>query len=49
MEHKVKSLLSFVSLVFLLFCRTLPANDLTPQEIAKRALDATVLLVMEDA
>ncbi|MDE0301084.1 MAG: trypsin-like peptidase domain-containing protein [Candidatus Poribacteria bacterium] len=49
MEHKVKSLLSFVSLVFLLFCKTLPANDLTPQEIAKKALDATVLLVMKDA
>ncbi len=35
--------------MFLLFCRALLANDLTPQEIAKRALDATVLLVMKDS
>ena len=49
MQHKIKHLLSFVSLVIFLFCRTPLANNLTPQEIAKRALDATVLLVMKDA
>ena len=49
MERKIKSSLTFVSLTILLFCRTALANDLTPQEIAKIALDATVLLAMEDA
>ena len=49
MEHKTKSSLSFMCLVLLLFCEILGADVLTPQEIAKRALDATVLLVMKDA
>ena len=49
MEEKIKSFLIFVSLVILLFCKTSLANDLTPQEIAKRALNATVLLIMKDS
>ncbi len=38
-----------MSLAFLLLCDIATANVLTPQEIAQKALDATVLLVMEDA
>ena len=50
MKDKIKPfLLTFVSLVILLFCKTTLANILTPQEIAKRALGATVLLVMKDS
>ena len=49
MNIKSKTLLYYMSLVLLLFCRIATANVLTPQEIAQKALDATVLLVMEDA
>ncbi|MDE0301082.1 MAG: hypothetical protein OXN17_20825 [Candidatus Poribacteria bacterium] len=48
MERKIKSSLCFVYLVLFLFCQIVAANVLTPQEIAKKALDSTVLLVMED-
>ena len=56
MELKKKSLrlgqvlrLPFMALGLLLFCGILSANVPTPQQIAKKALAATVLLVMEDA
>ena len=49
MEHKIKSFLSFVPLALLLSFGNASAGVLTPQEIAKRALDATVLLVMKDS
>ena len=48
MERKIKSSLCYVSLVLFLFCQIVAASTLTPQEIAKKALDSTVLLVMED-
>ena len=47
MERKIKSSLCYVSLVLFLFCQIVAASTLTPQEIAKKALDSTVLLVME--
>ena len=49
MEHKRKLLLSFMVLRLLLLCGMPVANAQTAQQIAKKALDATVLLVMEDA
>ena len=49
MERKIKSSLSYVSLVLFPFFQVVAAYALTPQEIAKKALDSTVLLVMEDA
>ena len=49
MNIKSKTLRYCTSLVLLLFCRITSADILTPQEIAQKALDATVLLVMEDA
>ena len=49
MEHKRKLLLSFMALGLLLLCGMPVANAQTAQQIAKKALDATVLLVMEDA
>ena len=49
MEHKRKSLLRFMTLGILLLCGLTVANGQTPQEIAKKALDATVLLAVEDA
>ena len=45
MERKIKSSLCYVSLVLFLFCQIVAASTLTPQEIAKKALDSTVLLV----
>ena len=39
----------FTYLMLFLVCRIPAANTLTPEEIAKKALDATVLLVMVDA
>ena len=39
----------FIVFLILLLCGIPPANAQTPQEIAKKALAATVLLVMEDA
>ena len=49
MEHKRKLLLSLMVLRLLLLCGMPVANAQTAQQIAKKALDATVLLVMEDA
>ena len=49
MERTLPFFLRFTSLVFLLFCGNTLANILTPQEIATKTLDATVLIVMEDA
>ena len=48
MEHKRKSLLRFGALGMLLLCGITVANAQTPQEIAKKALAATVLLAVED-
>lgn len=49
MKHKKKSLLPFISLALLLFCAITAANAQSPQQIAKKALASTVLLVIEDA
>lgn len=49
MEHNKKSFLYFIGLVLLLFCEITEANAQSPQQIAKKALASTVLLVMEDA
>ena len=49
MEHNKKSFLYFIGLVLLLFCGIIEANAQSPQQIAKKALASTVLLVMEDA
>lgn len=48
MTHKIKACLFLMSLIFLLLCRGTKANTLTPQEIAKKAKAATVLLVAFD-
>ena len=44
MKHKMRSSLILIYLMCFLLCRTPNANTLTPQEIAKKALDATVQL-----
>lgn len=49
MEHNKKSLLNFIGLVFLLLYGIVAANAQSPQQIARKALASTVLLVMEDA
>lgn len=49
MEYNKKSLLYFIGLTLLLFCGITVANAQSPQQIAKKALASTVLLVMEDA
>ena len=49
MKHKRKSLLSFMGLALLLFCGKTVTNAQTAQQIAKKAFNSTVLLVMEDA
>ena len=49
MEYNKKSLLSFIGLVLFLFCEITAVNAQGPQQIAKKALASTVLLVMEDA
>ena len=49
MEYNKKSLLPFIGLVLFLFCGITAANAQSPQQIAKKALASTVLLVMEDA
>ena len=49
MEYNKKSLLSFIGLILFLFCGITAANAQSPQQIAKKALASTVLLVMEDA
>lgn len=49
MEYNKKSLLPFISLLLFLFWAITAANAQSPQQIAKKALTSTVLLVMEDA
>lgn len=49
MEHNKKSLLYFIGLAILLLYGIVAANAQSPQQIAKKALASTVLLVMEDA
>ncbi len=49
MEHKRKSLLSFMALGLLILCGIPVTSAQTPQQIAKKAFNSTVLLVMEDA
>ncbi len=49
MEHNKKSFLYFIGLMLLIFCGITAANAQSPQQIAKKALASTVLLVMEDA
>lgn len=49
MEYNKKLLLPFIGLVLFLFCGITAANAQSPQQIAKKALASTVLLVMEDA
>ena len=49
MEHNKKSLLNFISLAILLLYGIVAANAQSPQQIARKALASTVLLVMEDA
>ena len=49
MEYKKKSILSFIGLILLLFGGIGLANAQTPQQIAQKAFNSTVLLVMEDA
>ena len=44
-----KPFLSFIGLMLLLLCGITVANAQSPQQIAKKALASTVLLVMEDA
>ena len=48
-KHQKKSLMCFVSAVFLLFCVVPATTAQTPQQIAQKAFRSTVLLVMEDA
>ena len=49
MKYQSKSLLCLIALGLLPFYGIPAANAQTPQQIAKKALDATVLLVMKDA
>ena len=49
MKHNKKSLLHSIGLALFLFCGITAANAQSPQQIAKKALASTVLLVMEDA
>ena len=49
MEHQKKILTRFASLVLLLLCVVTVATAQTPQQIAQKAFQSTVLLVMEDA
>lgn len=49
MKHNKKSFLYFIILALFLFCGITAANAQSPQQIAKKALTSTVLLVMEDA
>ncbi|MDE0400780.1 MAG: hypothetical protein OXL96_23540 [Candidatus Poribacteria bacterium] len=49
MEYNKKPFLSFIGLMLLLLCGITVANAQSPQQIAKKALASTVLLVMEDA
>ena len=49
MGRMIRSSLGFASLVLWLFCGDKLVSALTPQEIAKKALNSTVLLAMEDS
>lgn len=49
MKHIRKTSLYFIGLTLLLFCGITVAKAQKPQQIAKKALDSTVLLLMEDA
>ena len=49
MAHNKKSFLYFIGLTLFLFCVVTAVNAQSPQQIAKKALASTVLLVMEDA
>ncbi len=49
MEQNKKLLQYFTGLALFLFCAMIAANAQSPQQIAKKALASTVLLVMEDA
>lgn len=49
MEHHKKLSLYFISVTLLLFFGMAAAHAQSPQQIAKKALASTVLLVMEDA
>ena len=49
MGYNKKSLLPFIGLGLFLFCGITAGNAQSPQQIAKKALASTVLLVMEDA
>ena len=48
MEQNKNPFLYFIGLMLLLFCGITAANAQSPQQIAKKALASTVLLVMED-
>ena len=49
MAHNKKLLRYFTGLALFLFCGITAVNAQSPQQIAKKALTSTVLLVMEDA
>lgn len=49
MKHKIKPCLLVMLLIFLLLCRGTKANTLSPQDIAKKALAATVHIGIVDA
>ena len=48
MKNNKKQFLYFIGLTLSLFCVVIGANAQSPQQIAKKALVSTVLLVMED-
>ena len=48
MQHKKISVMSFMGLALVLFCGINLSNAQTAQQIAKKAFNSTVLLVMED-
>ncbi len=48
MAHNKKSLLYFIGLTFFMFYAIAAVNAQSPQQIAKKALASTMLLVMED-
>ena len=48
MGNKKHSSLGFMALMILVLCEVAVARDLKPQEICKAALEATVILVVED-
>ena len=49
MEYNKKPFLYFIGLMLLLLCGITESNAQSPQQIAKKVLTSTVLLVMEDA